>query len=213
MRKSRLLILVLGILVFVTSFFYVVWPKYQEAQRAKMSTFVASPVTYNIPVPQQARQVEILSVKGDVVFEARGSDEEIEASAGVIIEQGGKIRTGSDGLLKARLPGAEIALGKNSEVGFINLLPQTLLLEQPVGQVTYTLADEMTLTVRALDSLTLLQGKARLRVAPEDHEVEISVIEGSAVVGLLTAEETLVKNLLPGQTGTVDTQARTIQIR
>ncbi len=154
-----------------------------ETKVTNKENFKGAPVvdgtSFKIDPPSQAKVGTLNIVSSTVEKYARFADdwEEIASTSGILQEE--KIRTGKSGKAVVKfLNHLNIIIAPETEVYFANLLPDSLLLEQSEGEVTYTA--EKPISIKSIDTLTSFeQGKLTLGIDPDNNFIYLNVASGS----------------------------------
>jgi hypothetical protein len=157
--------------------------------------------------PTNSLTGQISSMSGTVRWESRVATEASVITAPQNIKQGEKIVTDIDGSVNLIISsGSAVMMPPNTDVDFVQLLPENLILAQNTGEVSFTKTDDIPLTVRSLGMIIrFTRGKFTITVDPingfitvTDHEGDVTVAYNnnqyvSKVWGITTGQ-TLVYN-------------------
>lgn len=134
-----------------------------------------------------------------------------EASTGAGILIGESIATKENSAATVSVSGIVTAFLKSkTELVFANLFAENMLLLQKTGQITYDVAPEKQLGIRALHALiSITSGSTTINIIGTDTSVSINT--GSAKVALVdTDNNTRVWNLKEGQWISINDTTRNV---
>lgn len=137
------------------------------------------PSPFTLQAPSEALIGIVTVVNGEVTI-AQREGTSIEAQTGIEIIDGDSIST-ADGTTVIEFEGRSFALSKDASISFINLLPQSFLVHQIVGTVTYV--SKESLFIRTAGTLIQTSGEVQITPIEDDGRIEIETKEGAAVIG------------------------------
>ncbi len=178
MLKKLLLFLIffsLGVaLVFVADFMV------SNNTIQKLNPAIKSKFSIDNP-PSDSLKGEISSLSGTVSFQPRSKDYATLINAPVEILQGEDLNTGGNGsatVIFDRI--GEISLSENTQISFIQTLPQNFVISQKQGIATFQKTGNIPFSVRGLDLLINLEsGKVSVNVDSDNSIITVDVLEGS----------------------------------
>lgn len=135
---------------------------------------------YESKPPTKALTGSLSEIFGEVKKQPRDSDNWIEISTSSAVLQGESLKLGSLGKATVLFENqTTLFLGKNSEVSFINLIPEKFMLVQNDGTITFK--NLKSVSVKIFDSLTILEeGEFVINVDNEIGRFNLSLTSGSA---------------------------------
>lgn len=178
MLKKLLLFLIffsLGVaLVFVADFMV------SNNTIQKLNPAIKSKFSIDNP-PSDSLKGKISSLSGTVSFQPRSKDYATLINAPVEILQGEDLNTGGNGsatVIFDRI--GEISLLENTQISFIQTLPQNFVISQKQGTATFQKTGNIPFSVRGLDLLINLEsGKVSVNVDSDNSIITVDVLEGS----------------------------------
>ena len=178
MLKKLLLFLIffsLGVaLVFVADFMV------SNNTIQKLNPAIKSKFSIDNP-PSDSLKGEISSLSGTVSFQPRSKDYATLINAPVEILQGEDLNTGGNGsatVIFDRI--GEISLSENTQISFIQTLPQNFVISQKQGIATFQKTGNIPFSVRGLDLLINLEsGRVSVNVDSDNSIITVDVLEGS----------------------------------
>lgn len=173
--------------------------------------FIPQPSSFTLDPPAQAITATLSQSEGNVEHLTREADEYGEATPGGAIHQGEAIATkrGSATITLENL--GILTLKENSEISIVNLIPQSLMLRQPSGTITYETGPS-PFSVRTLHILAEIMGTVIIDV--DDPIAEITVIKGATKFALVDTENnTKIWSLSGGQMAQINDETRIVVLR
>lgn len=178
--------------------------KYTPAFAPQTSTFALTP-------PAQALSGTLTITKGKAEKLSRTAPAYEEASTGAQILIGESVATKENSAATVSVPNiVTTVLGSKSELVFANLFADNILLFQKAGTITYDVATDKQLSIRALHALiSITSGSTTINIIGTDTSVSINT--GSAKVALVdTDNNTRVWNLKKGQWISINDTTRNV---
>lgn len=185
-----------------------------QSRMAAPPPFSPQETGFTLTPPSESLTATLTSAVGSVEKQPRDKDEFEKASEGDRILQGESVATREKSTATIQFPDfAEIALDANSVLGFISLIPESFLLNQPSGSVTYEVLWEKPISVRSLHALLELQpGESQVSVV--GREITVEVFSGKAKLALVDLEnETNLFTLQEGQKAVINDAERSVVIK
>lgn len=137
-------------------------------------------IQHLIKPPEKAFTGSTVELSGFVIKKTRQGSEEHIASISSNIIQGESIVTDSSSSATVQIDDIlNLKIEKDSVIGFSNLLPETILLSQPEGNVTYEVSNNKNISVRS--TITLIQisdGIVNIKIDKRLDEIQVSVKTG-----------------------------------
>jgi hypothetical protein len=127
---------------------------------------------------------EIASFSGKVAWQSRIAPVAILINSPVKLHQGEEVDTYDDGNVNVNFPnGVIITAASNTQVNFIQTLPQAFVVEQKQGSVSYSKTGEKPVSIIALDLLVdVNSGENTVLVDKDKGEVTVTVKTGLVTV-------------------------------
>lgn len=177
-------------------------------------TPVLNTITFKSDPPALALSGALTVVTDSVKKYARFADdwEEIASPSSILQEE--KIQTDESGKAEVGFPNQlKIIINPYSEVYFANLLPDSFLVEQSKGEVTYTV--EKPISIKSVDTLTSFgQGKLILEVDPDNGFIYLNIASGSGKFSFIDNDnQTQVYEIEEGDRVTYNPENTSIIIR
>ena len=176
-----------------------------QAEPAPQPTFALVP-------PSEAVSGILTITKGKAQKLSRNDDGYKEASSGAQILTGESVATEDLSTAVATISGiANITFGQDAELGFANLYPTDMTVQQKSGKITYDITDTgHPFAVRALHTLvSIYSGKTTINVI--DTDMSITVTTGSTKFALVDNDNnTHVWTLMAGERANIDDAARQV---
>lgn len=146
----------------------------------KLNPAIKSKFSIDNP-PFDSLKGKISSLSGTVSFQPRSKDYATLINAPVEILQGEDLNTGGNGsatVIFDRI--GEISLSENTQISFIQTLPQNFVISQKQGTATFQKTGNIPFSVRGLDLLINLEsGKTSINVDPDNSIITVDVLKGS----------------------------------
>lgn len=146
----------------------------------KLNPAIKSKFSIDNP-PSDSLKGKISSLSGTVSFQPRSKDYATLINAPVEILQGEDLNTGGNGsatVIFDRI--GEISLLENTQISFIQTLPQNFVISQKQGTATFQKTGNIPFSVRGLDLLINLEsGKVSVNVDSDNSIITVDVLEGS----------------------------------
>lgn len=184
-------------------------------QVKNIPSFVRQPSTFTLAPPSRALSGVLGKTEGTVKILLRENNDFVEASPAAMILQGESLATDVRSEASVSIGNAlTLSMGPIAEVTFVNLIPDSMVLRQKSGKVTYDLADNsQPVSVRALRALvSIASGSAVINIIDTDMSVQIK--SGAAKLALVdTDNNTHVWELTERDRATIDDATRTVSIR
>ncbi len=203
---KQLCYVVVFIFFFAIGFAGSILLRYHNIARDKPIPFIPRTIVYTPPVPEAALIAELRSKKGVVSYQDRESETRVEASAGAKLVQGDRLFTAPLAQASITIPGyVELNMMGEGELNLINLNPETILFEQPKGQITYQVTPQTMVSIRSGDLLAAIeQGSAKVMVDSLREQVNIKILEGKASIALIDSSgQTRIEKLATNQSATI----------
>lgn len=198
--------LLLGILGLTAVFAFRSW----QVSRIPTLPFTPETSVTTLTPPTQSLQGIILSQRGVVKKLGRGQTEFAPIDATKPILQGEIVITENYARANIRIGtiGAVI-LDASSEVDFVNLIPENLVIHQKEGNIQYDTTQP--LSVRSLHMLlTLFKGSGR--VTARNGLISVTISDGEARLAMVDNDNnTHVWSLTEGQTAMVNDEKQTVE--
>jgi hypothetical protein len=127
--------------------------------------------------PSETLKGNIISLSGDVKWQSRTATQASQITHKIEIQQGEDILTGKDGTISILIPEKlNINLGPESEINFIQTLPENILIEQKSGIALYENPKKQNVTVRISGLIVKLNsGNTKVTTDPKSDYVTIDV--------------------------------------
>jgi hypothetical protein len=134
--------------------------------------------------PSESMRATIVSLSGEVGWQSRIATQPARITEPIQIQQGEKILTKEDGLVKMVFTKkANIIINPNTEIDLIQTLPWNILVEQNTGIAEYMVMSG-ALNVRSHGILIQIKaGNASLSVSKNYQYITVDVEEGSIIAG------------------------------
>lgn len=209
MRRNFFLIcgVIVGVLFFLS--FRTIWVE-------KIATHVFSPTKSGIVLnpPSGAVSGTILNIKGQVKKQGRDDDNFKPIGTAVQFIQGESLATETGSAIISFSNFFSATVSGNTEIAFIDGMPQEFLLQQKSGKVTYELLDETkSISIRSLHALIQISGKATVTSDSDNQTTIVEMQFGNGKIGMNdTDENTHVYQLAQGQKAMIDDTKRTVDI-
>lgn len=176
-----------------------------RTRTAQPPTFTPSRSTFSLAPPSEALSGTLTSTIGSVEKQPRDKEDFEQVSEGEVVLQGEALRTAAGSsatLLFSDI--SEISLGPHAQVGLISLLPESFLIHQTSGTVTYEIIGDISFSVRSLHTLIQLQpGEGQMKV--EGKLITLEIFSGGAKLALVDLEnQTRVWSIEEGQKATIN---------
>ena len=146
----------------------------------KLNPAIKSKFSIDNP-PSDSLKGKISSLSGTVSFQPRSKDYATLINAPVEILQGEDLNTGGNGsatVIFDRI--GEISLLENTQISFIQTLPQNFVISQKQGTATFQKTGSIPFSVRGLDLLINLEsGRVSVNVDSDNSIITVDVLEGS----------------------------------
>ncbi len=198
-------------------------PKSKNIEAKKEPVITSKPLyQYESKPPSRALTGTIEGIYGEVKKQPRDSDDWVEISTSSAsfgsaqdkVLQGESFKLNNIGKATALFENqTTVLLGKNSEVSFINLIPEKFLLEQNNGVITFK--NVKPISVKIFNSLMVLEaGEFTIDVNNETGRFNLSLASGSAKLSFVDEEnETQVYELVKGDQAKYDPATKTVVIK
>ncbi len=181
-----------NILLFLTFFIlgagsflaYHLWQT-NSKQEQIVSQVTKQEANFNIANPPQESKIgTIVSMSGDIKWESRVATAPATIITPVPIKQGERLVTGDQGNLVVNFEGiGSISVSPKSDVSFIQTLPADFVVNQTLGNVTYTQTGQTPISVRSYHLLIrLTSGSIEMSVDDKKSEVNLTSIKGETMV-------------------------------
>lgn len=129
--------------------------------------------------PSDTMDGKIISLSGETKWESRSATEPAILKQPVVLKQGEEVITGPSGSMAVQFPkGTNINISANSDVSFIQTFPQSMVIAQKSGYVTYLKSETSPLFIRS-NSLLLELQKGSITVSMTDNFTTVTVLSGS----------------------------------
>lgn len=185
-KKGKLLFYFILFFIYLVGVGIVLVNKPQEKKQLELSSYPAATITpmtdnktFQFDPPSQALVGTLNITSRTVEKYARFADdwEEIASPSSILQEE--KIQTDKSGKAEVGFPNQlKIIINPSSEIYFTNLLPDSFLLEQSKGEVTYIV--EKPISIKSIDTLTSFgQGKLMLEIDPDNGFIYLNIASGS----------------------------------
>lgn len=197
------------ILFFIVGFITVLVGRSMQIQN--IPAFSPQTSTFSLTPPAQALSGTLTITKGKAEKLSRTAPAYEEASTGAKILIGESVTTKEHSAAAVTIPNIVTTIfGSTSELVFANLFAENMLLLQKTGQITYDVAPEKQLGIRALHALiSITSGSTTINIIGTDTSVSINT--GSAKVALVdTDNNTRVWNLKEGQWISINDTTRNV---
>lgn len=151
--------------------------------------------------PSETLRGEITTLSGEVFWQSRIATQAAPLKKPRTIQQGEELRTGKDGTVSLSFAnGPTLTLFPNTHINVIQTLPNSIVLLQDEGSVTYQIAKSVS--VLNLDLLTVMkEGEMTITIGPEGEDVQTKILKGQATIAHNDAEKvTTVTPISAGQT-------------
>lgn len=211
-KNTKISSLVLFLVGVISVFGVRIW----QVRKAEKIPFVPKGSSFSFQPPSEALTGKLIEVEGELKKEPRDDEEFRGVEKGEEILDGEKLATGKDSRVVVEFSGfAEVTLGSNSEIAFINLLPSSFLIKQASGVVNYKLLQsENPLSVRSLNLLfTLEAGESKITTNEEEGGIIVEQLLGKAKIAMVDLEnKTHVWEVEEGQTALINDAERRVEI-
>lgn len=170
--------------------------------------FVPRPSSPTLEPPRRAIPATLTQTTGTVKHWVRGAQEATHATISGTIAQGESILTEDAAAVIALSDLGTITLGSNTQINFVSLLPEMLVVSQTEGTINYTITP--AISIRLGNALVELTGEATIS---RSATRTIAIQRGSAKLAILSDENvTNVWDIKEGQTARVSA-TNTVTIR
>lgn len=168
--------------------------------------------TFALEPPSEAVSGILTITHGKAQKWSRNDDGYKEASSGAQILTGESVVTEDQSTAVATISGiANITFAQNAELGFANLYPMDMVVQQKSGKIIYDVTDTgHPFAVRALHMLVSINsGQTTINIV--DTDTSVTVTTGSAKLALVdTDNNTHVWELSAGHRANIDDTARQV---
>lgn len=176
--KTALLVVLAIVLGFGIMYGYISLTKSPEKLQHPTSTATQSHFSLS-NAPSDSLKGKVLSLAGDTKWESRNATAPAALNQLVTLQQGEEIVTGATGSMTIQFPkGISLNVSANSDVSFIQTLPQSMVFAQKSGLVKYTKTEDSPLFIRS-NSLLLELQNGTISVAMNDAVTTVSVLSGN----------------------------------
>lgn len=157
-----------------------------EVKKQPPVIFVPHPVNITLLPPTQAITAQILSVKGKVEKQARTDNAFQPLTQSTTLLQGESLATLGNGQSKVVFGKlVSLTLSGNTQLDYVNALPQAMVVRQPNGTINYAIAN--TIPPFSIRSLGLLiqfrdQAQATVTTSAADQTVALNLLSGKATL-------------------------------
>lgn len=171
--------------------------------------FSPSVSTLTLSPPRESFSGQIVESSG--VVEKRGrEDEEFKPLQGTTIVQDDSIATKQSNIEILLNDQTGLKLLNNSEIGFVNLLPNSLLFKQVSGTITYK--PFSPISIRVLH--TLIETTGTITVSIDQSFITLNHLTIKTKIGLVDLENnTQVYVIKPGETAVINDEIRSVKIK
>lgn len=164
--------------------------------------------------PGESLRGKIVNLSGSVSYESRAANFGLSITSPTDIVQGDSLSTLGNG--KAQVLFASIGtilFSSNTQVNFIQTLPQNFVVQQTQGSANYEGVGKIPFTIRSLDLITNLSNNSEVSITVDKDKLTatINIQKGSAVLAYEDLNNTShVDNLSSGQEAIFDNNTQTL---
>lgn len=187
-----------------------------QVKKLPTNNFVAQISSFSFQVPEKAVSGQLVNLKDTVRKLPREGKEFVSIKENEKILVGEKLVTSKNSQVQVLFSDlATISLGSNSEIAFVSLIPESFLINQLTGRVTYEAKDDQhPISVRSLNLLLMLE-KGNVLVITDAAKGETNIFSSTgqgkiAVVDL--DNNTNIWQIKEGVNMIVDNNERTVKI-
>jgi hypothetical protein len=174
--------------------------------------FVSQTSTFLLEPPAGAIPVNLTTSTGTVEQFVRENTEYTQATPGGMIRQGESIATKLGNAIITLADSGNITLRNNSQISFIHLLPNSIVLWHRAGAIEYEVNSMNPFSIRTLHALVELWGDAV--ISTDDPIIKIQLNKGTAKVAIVDADNnTKIWNMTEGQLLRIDDDTREVELR
>lgn len=176
--------------------------------------FAPQTSTFSLTPPAQALSGTLTITKGKAEKLSRTSPAYEETSTGAQILIGESVTTKENSTATVSVANiVTTVLGSKSELVYANLFADNMLLFQKAGTITFDVATDKQLSVRALHALiSITSGSTTVNII--DSDLSVSINTGSAKVALVdTDNNTRVWHLKEGQWISLNDTTREVRLK
>lgn len=220
-KKGKLLFYFILFFIYLVGVGIVLVNKPQEKKQLELSSYPAATITpmvdskiFQFDPPSQALVGTLNITSRTVEKYARFADDWEEIASPSSILQDEKIQTDKSGNAEVEFTNQlSLSINPDSEIYFANLLPDSFLVEQSKGEVTYTV--EKPISIKSVDTLTSFgQGKLILEIDPDNGFIYLNIASGSGKFSFIDNDnQTQVYEIEKGDRVTYNPENTTISIR
>lgn len=130
--------------------------------------------------PSKSLRGKIVSMSGDIGWQSRVATEPAALKEPRILQQGEELVTGDDGEATVEFSTVSMTVAPETKISFIQTLPESIVLSQPEGIVTYANEEGKNFSMKSMHLLVQLnEGVIDVSVDKETHFITIDVQKGS----------------------------------
>ena len=177
--------------------------------------FIPQKTSFKLEPPSDSLRGKFINIDGKVKKLSRNEKDSKPASKSEEVLQGESLITENNSQAILEFSNTiKIKLFPETEINFVNLLPQSFLVQQKSGIAIYEQTENNNLSVRSLYSLvTLNSGKARIIVDDKNGNITVEISQGSGQIAFSDLEnKTHVWKLEKSQKAVISDEKRVIQI-
>lgn len=181
-------------------------------QTKQTPAFIPRQTHLELQPPATALTGTLAWKEGDVLKTLRDADDFTPATASGTVLQGETIATKKGKALVTLQDAGTVSLMDASEVSFVNLVPDALLLRQKSGTVSYEVNSLAPFSIRILHTLVTINGDASITLG--ETAITLRITKGTAKLALVDADNnTQIWDLVQGDRALIDDDARTVLVR
>lgn len=188
--------------------------KSDQSERG-ISLSQAEPSPFVLKPPSAALAGQVIKINGEVNKQPRDKEGLLPVEDGQSVYQAENVLVGAGSSAEVLFPRfAQLNLGENSEIDLVSLIPESFLVSQKLGQVSYLLlSEDDQLSVKIFELLALINtGESVINI--QNGIVEIAVSSGSTRLALIDNDnQTQVWDLAKGDKASIDLEGKDLQIK
>ena len=189
------------VLVYIIRIIYVKLSP-QPVFSPSVSTLTLSPPTQSLPGK--------ITASSGIVEKRRREDEDFQPLKDTTIVQGDSLATKQGNIEVLLNNQTSLKFLPSSEVGFVSLLPDSLLFKQVSGIIVYKSLTPFS--IRVLHSLIETKGQVTISIVPPF--ITITSTSGEAKMGFVDLENsTQVYTIKPGETAQINDEMRSVEMQ
>src|ERR1035437_10299896 len=193
--------------------FRILWVQYQQSK----TIFTPQQMHVVLNPPQEAVQAMVTNISGKVEKEGRNDTSFHDILKPTTLVEGESLIATDSGSVSVQFNNiAVLSLATNTELDYLNGLPNALVVRQPRGTIAYdTSLNIKPFSIRSLGLLTQLtsQAKATIITNTTEQTVYVTVIKGTVTLAYSDQNNnTQVEKLNKGQKALFDNNASTLTL-